>query len=168
MKLLISDTNIFIDLINIDLLDEFLKLEYEFHTTDFVINEINDEQNEIIADRIKENKIILNTADVDDLNKIIGLQSTRKSLSIIDFSVYYFAKKQNAMILTGDKSFRNYAIEQKLEVKGILWVLDEILDKKFLKESIMIDKLKLLMITNKRLPQNECENRLKLWGKVKK
>ena len=42
MKIVISDTNIFIDLININLLDTFLKFEYEIHTTDFVIAELND------------------------------------------------------------------------------------------------------------------------------
>lgn len=166
MKLLISDTNIFIDLINIDLLDEFLKLGYEIHTTDFVINEISDQQNEIITKRIVDNKIVIDKAEPNELNEITELQSKKKSLSLMDFSVYYFAKKQNAMILTGDKSFRNYAIEQKLEVKGILWVLDEVLNKKFLERIIMIDKLKLLMMTNKRLPQEECNKRIKLWAQT--
>lgn len=165
MKLIISDTNIFIDLINIELLDEFLKLEYEFHTTDFVVNEISDEQNQVLLKNIEDNKILLDKANADELSEIIELQSKKKSLSIVDFSVYYFAKKQNAMILTGDKSFRNYAIEQKFDVKGILWVLDEVLDKKLLDENIMIEKLELLITTNKRLPKDECDKRLKKWGK---
>ncbi|MCJ7555026.1 MAG: hypothetical protein MUO34_14230 [Ignavibacteriaceae bacterium] len=165
MKLLISDTNIFIDLINIDLLDTFLKLEYEFHTTDFVINELSDEQNKILAEKINKNKIIIDKADENDLSEIIELQSEKRSLSIIDFSVFYFAKKQNAMILTGDKSFRNYATEQKFEVKGVLWILDQIIDTGLLGSADMISRLETLMITNKRLPKEECDKRLKKWGK---
>jgi predicted nucleic acid-binding protein len=164
MKLVISDTNIFIDLINIDLLDDFLKLEYEFHTTDFVLNEISDEQNKILAQKVEENKIVIDKAEADELSEIIELQSKKKALSIIDFSVYYFAKKQNGMILAGDKSFRTYATEQQIEVKGILWILDEILDKKILEENKMIEKLNLLTTTNKRLPKEECDKRLKKWG----
>lgn len=38
--LVVSDTNIFIDLWKIDLLDAFFQLPVEIHTTDFVINEL--------------------------------------------------------------------------------------------------------------------------------
>ena len=36
----VSDTNIFIDLIEIGLLDEFFALPWETHTTDMIIHEL--------------------------------------------------------------------------------------------------------------------------------
>lgn len=41
MKIAISDANIFIDLIAIDLIDQFFKLPLDLHTTDLVINELD-------------------------------------------------------------------------------------------------------------------------------
>ena len=39
-KLVISDTNILLDLISVDMLEDFFSLPCDFSTTDFVISEI--------------------------------------------------------------------------------------------------------------------------------
>ena len=44
MKIFINDANVLIDLVELDLVSEFASLPYELHTTDFVLNEINEEQ----------------------------------------------------------------------------------------------------------------------------
>ena len=41
--IVVNDTNIFIDLISVGLLDDFFHLPIEIHTTDFVLNELTDE-----------------------------------------------------------------------------------------------------------------------------
>ena len=41
--LVVNDTNIFIDLISVDLLDDFFNLPIGVHTTDLVLNELTDE-----------------------------------------------------------------------------------------------------------------------------
>ena len=40
MEIVISDTNIFIDLWNIGLLEQFCELPLSIHTTDFIIGEL--------------------------------------------------------------------------------------------------------------------------------
>jgi hypothetical protein len=40
MEIIVSDTNIFIDLHSCALLDSFFKLPYNVHTTDFVMSEL--------------------------------------------------------------------------------------------------------------------------------
>ena len=40
MKLFITDTNVFFDLMNIEALPEFFGLDFEVCTTDFVVSEI--------------------------------------------------------------------------------------------------------------------------------
>jgi len=42
MKLIITDTNVFFDLISIGALPEFFALDFDICTTDFVINEIHE------------------------------------------------------------------------------------------------------------------------------
>ena len=52
-KLVISDTNILLDLISVDMLEDFFSLPCDFSTTDFVISEI-------IQPALKQLKNILN------------------------------------------------------------------------------------------------------------
>ena len=166
MKVIISDTNIFIDLLNIDLLDTFLKLSFEVHTTDFVINELIEEQAKVINSKIKEKKVMLNEANEEEYAEILEQMKERETLSIVDHSVYYYAKKLKATILTGDKTLRNYAEDKNMEARGILWVFDEIISKRQLNKTEMVKKLKSLMETNKRLPKEECKSRLDRWEKI--
>ena len=42
MKLLINDANILIDIAKLGLVDAFLSLDFDLHTTDFVFAELND------------------------------------------------------------------------------------------------------------------------------
>ncbi len=42
MKILVNDTNIFIDLHSVGLLEEMCRLPYEIHTVDLVVAEIAD------------------------------------------------------------------------------------------------------------------------------
>lgn len=167
MKIVISDTNIIIDLLNTDLLEYFLKLRIEVHTTDFVLVELYDEQIKILDKKIEEEQLIIDKANEGDIDEIIKLQSEKTTLSINDISVYYFAKKHEAMILTGDKLFRKYAEENEIEVKGILWVFDELLNNQLLNKNTLADKLRTLMKTNKRLPRNEVISRLEKWKSTK-
>lgn len=98
MKIVISDTNIFIDLISIDLLDAFFDLPYEIQTTDFVLFELNKDQQDALQIKIDSIKMFVNAADEQDLEEIVELQKTKPTLSIQDFSVFYFAKKNYALI----------------------------------------------------------------------
>lgn len=41
-KIVVSDTNIFIDLISVNLLDGFFGLPWEIHTTDMIMKELKD------------------------------------------------------------------------------------------------------------------------------
>ncbi len=167
MKVVISDTNIFIDLLNVDLLDTFLKLPLEVHTTDFIIYELREEQVEVITEKINDKKITLNEANEEEYTEILEQMKERESLSLDDHSVYYYAKKLSATILTGDRAFRNFAEEKHIEVRGILWVLDEIITNELLNKTEMVSKLTCLMETNKRLPSDECERRLEKWKSKK-
>lgn len=44
MKVVINDANILIDIVKLELLLQFSKLNFEMYTTDFVVEELNLEQ----------------------------------------------------------------------------------------------------------------------------
>lgn len=48
MNLLINDANILIDIVKLDIVEAFLSLNFDLHTTDFVFAELNADQQESI------------------------------------------------------------------------------------------------------------------------
>ncbi len=80
-----------------------------------------------------------------------------------DWSALYYAQQLNALLLTGDKRLRKLAKQKGVIVCGALWILDQLADTSGLTKQEACSFLKELIIKNKRLPADECEQRLKLW-----
>lgn len=88
MEVVVNDTNIFIDLHSIRLLDQFFELPITVHTVDFVINELTDEvQFKAINKYIENGKLRVQSFEADELLEIIELQSKAGgNVSIPDYS----------------------------------------------------------------------------------
>lgn len=165
--IVVSDTNIFIDLISIDLLESFFCLPFDFRTTDFVINEITDsKQKKELNKHIQTKKLIVKTFEVAELKNVIDLhKSVNTNASIQDCSVWYYSKMINAKLLTGDAKLKNVAIKDGLSVSGILFVFDMLVENKIITKRKAFEKLTLLLQKNVRLPFSECNSRLEKWSK---
>ncbi len=156
--LLVSDANIFIDLEKINLLNYVVQINDTIVTTDFVFNELYEEQQNIIT------KLGIEILSFEG-NEISELYSSYISLgtvgiSLSDYSLVIKATKDNGVILSGDKRLRNFSKEQNIEVKGIFYILDKILENELLSKKAWIEKLKSLQEINSRLPQSEFKKRL--------
>ena len=136
-KIVISDTNIILDLISINSLDSFFNLPCEFCTTDFVISEImQPNQIQSIDKFIKSNKLEVITFDFKELIEINNiLSSVDNNVSITDCSVWYYAKKTDGRLLTGDGNLRKSAEKDNVKVSGILYVFDNLVEYEILAES---------------------------------
>ena len=97
MEIVVNDTNIFIDLHSIRLLDQFFELPITVHTVDFVINELTDEvQFKAINKYIENGKLKVQSFEADELLEIIELQGKAGgNVSIPDCAVWNYAKKHN-------------------------------------------------------------------------
>lgn len=167
----VSDTNIFIDLIEIGLLDEFFALPWEIHTTDMIIHELK-----VIAQkkRVKDYQTrgILrvkgyDTKEMLTLTKFHTLQRETTKVSIQDCSVWLYAMDNNFTLLTGDAGLRNAAARMNVDVHGILYVVDKLVDYKLLSKADATEKLRALKYSNPRLPLSEIEKRIHDWGDKK-
>jgi rRNA-processing protein FCF1 len=164
MEFVVNDTNIFFDLINADLLDVFFKLELTVYTTDFIIAEIEEPiQEELIGQFIREEKLIVDSLNIDELEDLATLQGANNGLSIEDCSVWYYSKQNKYTLITGDSLLRKCASRDGVVVKGILFILDELVRNELIDSSLAADKLELLLNIGSRLPKNECDTRLKEW-----
>lgn len=168
-KIVVSDSNIFFDLLSIDLLNEFFLLPCNITTTDFVISEIiRPEQLNKIQGFIFSKKLEVIKFNIEEVNKIFELyQSNDNNASITDCSVWYYAKSVNGRLLTGDGKLRKSASNDNVKVSGILYIFDNLVDYGILDKTTCAAKLETLMQINNRLPKGECEKRISLWKSAK-
>lgn len=157
MKISVADANILIDLIELSLDQDFFELPFEIWTTKSVMLELHDSQQNILVDYM--DKFALN---IDDSPINEDLKFSR-SLTIADQSVLCFAYNKKALLLTGDKPVRKWCTNHNIEVHGILWVLDQLIENNLIHESKGASKLSYLMSINNRLPEDQCLIRLKKW-----
>jgi rRNA-processing protein FCF1 len=155
--LLVSDANIFIDLEKIGLLIEFSKLDIKISTSDFVFNELNDKQQMIV----KKLDIVIYTLKPKELITFFAEYQTlgQVKISSQDYSIYYFANKYKAYLLSNDKALRKFSNNHNVNVKGIFYILDLIIEQSQLKKNDLAKSIALLL-DNSWLPENEINKRL--------
>ena len=160
--IVVSDTNIFIDLMSVGLLDLVCNLPLQIHTVDYVVNEIKDStQQEAIQALITCGKITVKEFKPEELMEIIGMYSARSNnVSVTDCSVWYYAKKNNYRLLTGDGKLRNSAISDGVQVSGILYLTDMLVDCAIVGKKHMSACLKKLISINSRLPKRIIGERI--------
>lgn len=164
MRILINDTNILIDLIYLDLLDIFFNSQnIKLKTTDFVIHELNKEQ-QIKIQRYSDNgSLEVIKSSYQDLTIISQISSQTTGLSIPDCSVLHHAKAIKGILLTGDRKLRNVSISHGIEVKGIIYIFDYLLLNTLITFELAIEKINQLYEFNNRLPYQEKEKRIRSW-----
>lgn len=165
LRIVITDANILIDLIKLDLSKILFQSGiFEFKTSDLVFNEIYPEQKEMLSSVIKSKHLEVCESDEVDLKEIYKLKVEKKGLTIQDCSVWHYAAKFEGILLTGDKQLRNCSSQSGIEVRGVLFLFDQMVEHKLITLKKAIIKLELLSMTNHRLPKKEIDKRLKEWG----
>lgn len=164
MKIVINDANILIDLAKLELIEIFSKINFDLHTTDFVIEELNDEQHKPVSKLVKNGKLkVIETEDALDFQGIVDILENSSGLSFEDCSVWYYSKKLTGALLTGDGKLRKQATKGGIEVRGIIFIFDELIKQGLISFTIAIDKIENLSKLNNRLPKKEIEKRIENW-----
>lgn len=166
MEIVVNDTNIFIDLYSIGLLEQFFELPITVHTVDFIINELTEEdQYKAIRKYVDNGRLNVQSFDAVELLEIIELQSKAGgNVSIPDCAVWHYAKKHNYTLLTGDGQLRKKAIESNVIVKGVIYVFDYMVDCCIITPKCAATKLQELMTHNSRLPKSIIQERIEKWS----
>ncbi|RCW31942.1 hypothetical protein [Marinilabilia salmonicolor] len=168
MKLIVNDANILIDLVDLKLLPHFFQIECEFHTTELILDELLDEQQEALLPYIETGKLIVDVISEEDLAEIYTIRFSKPALSEQDCSAFYQARKDEAALITSDNTLRKFAKKQDIEVHGHLWVFDSLVDNNIIGGKRASEKLtELCEVVNPKLglPANECQRRYKKWSK---
>lgn len=162
MKLAVTDANIFIDLVKLRMLGFLSDIDLEIFTTQEVIDQLNSLQAEHVFLFVQSKDLSVYNFSEKEIIEIAQLNAPR-ALEFTDKTVVYLAKKIDAIVLTGDAPLRKFCTANSLTVRGILWVFDTCLQKEKFTHAIAIEKLKLLLSFNDRLPKEECLKRIETW-----
>lgn len=164
MKIVVNDANILIDFCKLDLLAEFFHLAFDFHVVDAVWEELQQHQASLLP-YVETGRLTI-VRDAADLMEIFEIRRQRNQLSIPDCTALLYAKHQQSILLTSDKNLRTTASQHKIEVRGHLWVFDNLVDTGVIAKLEAASKLHEL--SNKvnpklGLPKNELDVRMKNW-----
>ncbi|SEV85625.1 PIN domain-containing protein [[Clostridium] fimetarium] len=100
----------------------------------------------------------------DEFFYAFGIREKHPQLSSYDALALAIAKKLGFVLLTGDKRLRKAAVEEGVEIRGTLWVFDELLHEKIVTEQEYTEFMKQIKQHNGddiRLPISEIEKRIK-------
>lgn len=159
MELYIHDANILIDIVQLNVVEAFLNIQTTIYTTDFVFAELDHEQ-QLVLDRPEFIRLI---TEGDDLQAVFKLFETYKGLSMEDCSVLHFSEKMKGCLISGDGKLRKVAQARQIEVRGIIYILEQIKVQGLLSLDVCIAKLKELKNINDRLPKVEIDSRIQEW-----
>ncbi len=157
MRIAITDSNIFIDLFYLELVDHLFDIGCEIYTTRNVLLELEDHHTGVLDIHISAGRLKLESITESDKLAMIRLRINR-GLAESDLSVICVAERLEAFVLTGDDLVRKNCKTNKIEIHGILWCLDQFVIKNRIAKSEACEQLKKLMTYNKRLPLADCEN----------
>jgi rRNA-processing protein FCF1 len=166
-QIVVNDTNIFIDLYKVGLLDAFFHLPWEVRTTDFVMLELQREDQRDTVLCFKEDGVLhvvqFEFEEIVEIDYLKRRFSEKANVSLTDCSVWYYAKQNGYIMHTGDRKLRHSAIRDGVDVKGILYVFDMLVETETIPLETAYEKLDSLSVINPRLPKEEIEKRLTKW-----
>jgi hypothetical protein len=156
MRLVVTDTNVFIDLMNVNALVAFFALGFEVHTTDFVVNELDqDQQAQLLLFRGNERLTVARFTEAEV--QAFEAMPTEVKIQFTDRSVVYLATKLKGMILSGDGNLWKECKARKLDVHGSIWVIEQVWIKHLVPSVACIECLVNLKRTNTRLPKDKID-----------
>ena len=159
-SVLVTDTNIWIDLENGGILADVFGLPYHFLIPDFAILELIHPSWETLHGLGLED----NELKAEQVIELAYLRQLHKSLSITDLAAFLLAKTLKAILLTGDWRLNELAIANGLTAHGVLWVLDVMVYFQTLTPGQAATALRRMLDQGARLPEDECNRRLSSWS----
>lgn len=157
MQLVITDANIFIDLYEIGLLPSFFKLPFKFHSTTYILAEL---ESDCASHVEKECELFeINSSQKNQMDKL----SWNKGFTFPDKSILFIAKKNSFTVLSGEKKMKTWCEKNNLDSHGVLYVMEQLIDYNIHDSEFVADKLIELLDFNQWLPSEICLALIEKW-----
>jgi predicted nuclease of predicted toxin-antitoxin system len=123
-------------------------------------------QHETVAKYKADKRLVVPVFEAKEMLEIGNMFQqyvNRTNLSLTDCSVWYYAKVNNYILLTGDRKLRTTSVLDGVEVHGVIYVFDALVEFDMISRQVAVEKLQQLYIINSRLPKEEIDKRINLW-----
>ena len=159
-SVLVTDTNIWIDLENGKILADVFRLPYQFFTTDFAVGEF------VHPGWAHLHDLGLQTHGLEPeyVLELVRLRQIHHQLSAIDLAALLLARALDASLVTGDRRLNELAKAQGVPVHGVLWILDEMVIYGVLAATQAAIALREMLNQGARLPDAEYQKCFDRWS----
>ena len=155
----VTDTNIWIDLRDGYVIAEVFDLPYRFSCPDLAKDELKDPD----WKALQKYGLRFSTLSSALMLELMTLKVEYPGLSVTDIGAFILARKEAAILLTGDGKLRKVADERGLAVHGTLWLLDEMYRLEVLDARRAANALDEMLKSGSRFPDDECQSRFSRW-----
>jgi predicted nucleic acid-binding protein len=163
MEVVVQDASTLLNLLKSGLLSSAVEsLELRILTTDLVAAEIRSPR-EGFDQAVSKDWIEIRSFSPLELLELASERQAAKGLSLQDVSVVALARTTGCPLFSSDGPLRTYAHRCELIVHGELWILDQLVAKKFFTPAQAVEKLRLMIEHKARLPQKEVQARIAKW-----
>lgn len=160
-RIVVTDANIFFDLIEIDILDIFFELPYQISTTLEILNECDPPEYELLQPFLAAKKLNILTTTLDKDNF-----DFQKGLSLPDISILLVALEHGAIALSGERKMAKWCSLNQVDSHGIIWVLEQFVINNLIDKIHAADLLEILISLNEWLPIKICQEYIKKWRRI--
>lgn len=163
MDVVVQDASTLLNLLKSGLLrSAATALGLHILTADLVAMEIREPRKDF--DRaVKAGQVDIRGCGPDELATLVKEQRPAKRLSLQDISVVVLARELKCPLFSSDGPVRKYATQQKIEVRGELWILDEMVAGGHMTRADAVNALRSMIKQKARLPKEEVDRRMTAW-----
>jgi hypothetical protein len=165
MKSAVIDVNVFLDLIKLQMLAWLFKIGFRVYTTQEIIDQLNENQFESLKEFIESGQLTVYHLSEKELEEVISLTTVR-ALELADKSVAWLSIHLKGIVISGNQLLGRFYQSGQLEVEGIIWFFDLLIEKKFIIHAFAAQKMEQLLKINRRIPREECEKKIKEWEEL--
>lgn len=158
--IIINDTNIWIDLKYINLIESVFKLPYEIGVPDILYNE---ELKDIDGEILEASGVNIIEMTEEEIMETAVRSSKTTKVSFNDLTTLVIAKSRKYTLVTGDGNLRKIAQMESVELKGTIWLIDEMVKFEVISKEKAVLVCKELIRIGRRLPKHELINRINKW-----
>lgn len=158
MPILVSDTSVLIDLERGRLLEEMFRLPFEFAVPDLLYAR---ELAGPLGDQLVALGLRVEVLTPSELSRATVVRRRNASLSTPDTFAFAIAESRKWTLLTGDGSLRELALAERVDMHGVLWLLDQLADGNHVTLDLLHQGLTTIFAHPRcRLPAQEVRRRL--------
>jgi len=147
--LLVADANIWIDLDAGGLLREAVAA-LGLETTDFVLHELVQRS---LGERIRSMGVTEHSLTPRQVVEVMERRREDNHPSIADYSALILASTLKVGLVTGDKHLRTAASRAGVEVHGVIWVVERLVDDDGLDKTRAANAVEAMVARGARLPE---------------